>query len=149
MTDSLLANMTIELYRKLKSVEPEARATAAIQEIVKSNGLAETQDIPSWFLDLWQSILNGSSTKKSFLLSEIVGRKGDVTNFLAELADVIEMNYDNYGEGTEMVFDSLRIRAFISMEGGNGTGFFRSSIGRRWPSPRNNRKIVTANSCRC
>jgi hypothetical protein len=126
MTDSLLTNMTLELYRKLKSVEPEEKVIEAINEMVESNGLAETENVPFWFLDLWQSILNETSTEKIFfLMSEIVGGKGDVVNFLAELADVIEMNYDNYGEGIEMVFDSLRIRAFISMEGGGGTGFYQ------------------------
>ncbi|MFB2977696.1 hypothetical protein [Microseira sp. BLCC-F43] len=129
MSNSTLTKIIVELYQKLNSEEPNIAIKESIHEMVESNGLGSYNNIPSWFLDFWQNILNKKPTEKvQFLMSEIVNSDADIINFMAELADIINMNYENYGEGIVMKFETLNLDAFICLEGGPSTCFYQIKL---------------------
>lgn len=126
MSNSNLTNIIIELYQKLNSKEPKIAIKDSIHEIVESNALDSSDNIPSWFIDFWEDILNEKTTDKvQFLIRELVNPEADIINFLTELADVIDMNYENYGEGIVMQFEPLNLDVFICLEGGPSTCFYQ------------------------
>ena len=60
-----------------------------------------------------------------FAMNQIVpdgrrGEFGDVVNFLAELADILPIGHDNYGEGIRLELRAIGLQAFISMEAAGG-----------------------------
>lgn len=125
MTDSTLKNIVIELYEKINDVEADSNVRAEIDEIIASNDLDNSDKIPQWFLDFWNSIIKRINVEKNyFLTDDILNSEGDIINFLAELADLIDMNYENYGEGITMKFRPLSKEAFICLEGGAGVCFY-------------------------
>ncbi|MEH2074782.1 MAG: hypothetical protein V7K57_10385 [Nostoc sp.] len=124
--DSPITSIIINLFKKLYGMEPTTNVIESIHQIVESNGLGSSSAIPNWFIDFWQSILNQKTTNKEyFLISEIVNKNTDIINFLAELTDVIDMNYENYGEGIVMDFKPLNLNVFICLEGGASTCFYQ------------------------
>lgn len=126
MNNSTLTSIIIELYKKLNSEEPNIAIQESIYKMVESNGLGSANNIPSWFLEFWENILNKKTTDKvQFLMSELISSEPDIINFLAELADVIDMNYENYGEGIIMIFKALNLNIFICLEGGPATCFYQ------------------------
>jgi hypothetical protein len=129
MSNSNLTSIIIELYKKLNSEEPNIAIKESIQEMVEGNALDSPNNIPSWFIDFWEDILNEKTTDKvQFLFSELFHPEADVINFLAELADVIDMNYENYGEGIVMQFEPLNLDVFICLEGGPSTCFYQIKL---------------------
>ena len=129
MSNSNLTSIIIELYQKLNSEDPNIAIKESIHEMVEGNALDSSNNIPSWFIDFWEDILNEKTTDKVyFLFSEIVNPDADIINFLAELADVIDMNYENYGEGIVMKFEPLNLDVFICLEGGPSTCFYQIQL---------------------
>lgn len=130
MSNSNLTSIIIELYKKLNSEEPNIAIKESIQEMVEGNALDSPNNIPSWFIDFWEDILNEKTTDKvQFLSRELVNSDApDIINFLAELTDVIDMNYDNYGEGIVMQFEPLNLDVFICLEGGPSTCFYQIKL---------------------
>jgi len=129
MSHSNLTSIIIEFYQKLNSEEPNIAIKESIHEMVEGNALDSSNNIPSWFIDFWEDILNEKTTDKVyFLFSEIVNPDADIINFLAELADVIDMNYENYGEGIVMKFEPLNLDVFICLEGGPSTCFYQIQL---------------------
>ena len=129
MSNSNLTSIIIDLYQKLNSEEPNIAIKESIHEMVEGNGLDSSNNIPSWFIDFWEDILNEKTTDKvQFLISELVNSDADIINFLAELADVIDMNYENYGEGIVMKFETLNLDVFICLEGGPSTCFYQIKL---------------------
>jgi hypothetical protein len=129
MSNSNLTSLIIDIYQKLNSVEPNTAIKESIHEMVESNALDSSHNIPSWFIDFWEDILNEKITDKvQFLFSEVVNADADIINFFAELADVIDMNYENYGEGIVMKFEPLNLDVFICLEGGPSTCFYQIKL---------------------
>ncbi|MEA5601284.1 hypothetical protein [Nostoc sp. UHCC 0252] len=122
MSGLSLTQLVIELVRRLKGVEPNASVKASIYEVVESNGLEKYDDVPSWLIKFFRSIIDGQSTEKVYIYEEESQKsEADVWNFLAELENILGIESDDYGEGIEMVFKPLGIYAFISLE----SGFYR------------------------
>lgn len=120
-----MLQMFLKLYEKLNKVKPDAKAQELIQEAINSNNLDSPENIPQWFLDFWRKVIGEQTMEKQyFMASDILNTDVDLINFLAELADVIDMNYDNYGEGITITFKPLHLNAFICMEGGPGVCFY-------------------------
>ncbi len=95
--------------------------------MVEGNALDASDNVPAWFIDFWENILNEKTTDKvQFLTRELVNP--DIINFLAELADVMDMNYENYGEGIVMQFEPLNLDLFICLEGGLSTCFYQIKL---------------------
>ncbi|MBD2767940.1 hypothetical protein IC235_08540 [Hymenobacter sp. BT664] len=124
-----LASIVIELYQKLKGEEAGIDIKESIYEIIEGNALDLPINVPPWFMDFWKNILNKNTTNKiNFLSKELVNTNADIINFLAELASVIDMNYENYGEGIVMRFEALNLDVFICLEGGPSTCFYRIKL---------------------
>jgi len=120
----------INLYQKLNDKEPDFAIQESIQEMVEGNALDSSDNVPSWFIDFWENILHEKTTDKvQFLSRELVNSDAaDIINFLAELADVIDMNYENYGEGIVMQFETLNLDVFICLEGRPSTCFYQIQL---------------------
>lgn len=127
MTNTILINIIRAIYQKNNGIAPDTKSLESIVEIVESNGLVTSDKIPSWFLDLWNSILKQQATEKRyFLMSEIIDSDDVyIANFLAEISEILNIDYENYGEGITMKFIHLGIDIFICMEGGNGGCFYQ------------------------
>jgi hypothetical protein len=115
MSSLSLISIIIELYQKLNGKEPNMSIKESIQEMIEGNALDLPNNTPSLFIGFWENILNGNTTGKiEFLFKELVNPNADIINFLTELADVIDMNYENYGEGIIMQFEPLNLDVFMN-----------------------------------
>lgn len=88
-----------------------------LEEIISSNELDIDRNVPSWLLDFFTAILEGRETGRvKYSLNK--NESGDVINFLAELEEILEADWDDYGEGIEIVFPKLKMYGHISRESG-------------------------------
>ncbi|HLM53362.1 MAG TPA: hypothetical protein VK325_07215 [Pseudoxanthomonas sp.] len=125
MSNVNLTGIFVELYRKLKGKEPTIAFKESIQEIVENNALESSDNIPAWFIKFWEDMLSGKTGEVRFLFRDLFHPEADVVNFMAELANVIDMNYENYGEGIVMQFEPLNLDVFICFEGGPSSCFYK------------------------
>ena len=126
---SPIAALTQQLHQQLTSpagTSASRRWLRELDEIVQSNELSDPARVPPWFLNLWTALAEGRCVATTgFAMNQIVpvgrrGEFGDVVNFLAELADILPIGHDNYGEGIRLELHGIGLQAFISMEAAGG-----------------------------
>lgn len=124
-TTKALEQLLVQIIEELQGEKLDKHQLAALRDILENNGLDRDEHVPDWFTTLWSRILLGQAVEKSYFpLRELFGGEVDIVNFLAELSDLIDMEYENYGEGIEMNIEQLNAQVFISLEGKGDNGFY-------------------------
>jgi hypothetical protein len=127
MSEAPLSDLTVELARRFGGGTPTRTQEDAIRAAIENNGLGSPDSVPPWLVALFRDVLDGTQRGDvSFAFDEIVGGRGDVVSFLADLAELIPFDYDNYGEGIEIGFGPLARRVFICLEAREP--FYRVSV---------------------
>ena len=114
--DELLANVSPRLAKR---PEPGADVRASIAEILANNGVGS--EAPTWFVDLWQSVLHGRAAAREHFPSRDMG---DTANALAELDQVMPGGPRGLRGGDRACLPARRGRVFICREGMDGTHFY-------------------------
>ncbi len=92
---------------------------AAIDDILAENGMGD--EVPGWFVDFWRALVEGRRLERLSTPDPADASPGaDISNALAELALVLPIERDDYGEGVVLVVPSRQSRGFISREGRDG-----------------------------
>lgn len=89
--------------------------TSQLQESLENNALDNSIRVPDWLVLFFDALLNGKIVLKT---SYVHNRdlQGDVSNFLAELEDIIDLQWKDTGEEVELVADALETFGIISIE---------------------------------
>ena len=89
--------------------------TAQLQEAIESNGLADSRRIPDWLVLFFDALLTGKIVPRTPYTYNRISR-GDVSNFLAELEDILTLQWEDEGEQVALVADKLKTYGIISIE---------------------------------
>lgn len=127
---STIETLTIKLYEQINGEYPDDKTSHLFREIIVDNGLDNDEAAPEWFLSLWRALVNGTKVERTYFnIDEILAHNGvDIVNFLAELSEMIDIGYENYGEGIVMNLKPSEVKVFISFEGPCGKCFYEIDI---------------------
>jgi hypothetical protein len=89
--------------------------TSQLQEAIENSGLDDGTRVPDWLVLFFDALLNGKILPKtSYIYNQT--SQGDVSNFLAELEDILNLRWKDEGEQVEIVADKLKTFGIISIE---------------------------------
>lgn len=111
----MLKNLIIALYEKVNLKKVSEETQKLIVEILEENDLDKQDKIPLWFQECLEAILAQKVVGRTHY--DYDSKQGDVTNLIAELEDIIEADWNDYGEAVEVTFPNLNMKACISTEG--------------------------------
>lgn len=118
MNNSTLLKLLVGLAEVQHNKEVDNDLEKQLYEMIYSNDLEEDEFVPSWLFDIFNAVLHQQSIEKTYFEFD-KSKYGDVINFLAELEDVIDIEYDDYGEGMTFKFSKINMYVFINREGRN------------------------------
>lgn len=89
--------------------------TSQLQEAMDNSGFDDTTRVPDWLVLFFDALLTGKTiTKSPYIYNKT--SQGDVSNFLAELEDILHLQWKDEGEQVELVADKLKSFGIISIE---------------------------------
>lgn len=88
---------------------------AQLQEAIENNGLDDSTRVPDWLVLFFDALLTGKIVPKSPYIYNKTSQ-GDVSNFLAELEDILHLQWKDEGEQVEIIADKLKTFGIISIE---------------------------------
>ena len=86
-----------------------------LKEAIENNGLDDSTRVPDWLVLFFDALLTGKVIPKTHYVYDRASQ-GDVSNFLAELEDIIQLQWKDEGEQVELVADKLKTFGIISIE---------------------------------
>lgn len=86
-----------------------------LEEVFANNGFTTDSNVPDWLVTFFEALLNGTVMHRT-PYSHDRAVQGDIANFLAELEDVIEMQWEDEGERVQITADKLFTFGVISIE---------------------------------
>lgn len=89
--------------------------TSQLQEAIENSGLDDGIRVPDWLLLFFDALLTGKILPKTPYVYNKTSQ-GDVSNFLAELEDILNLRWKDEGEQVEIVADKLKTFGIISIE---------------------------------
>ena len=98
-----LRDLLGELFFKSNGHAPNADELALIDQILDENGFFEADATPEWLLALLSHVVSERSSAGRRPYSS-KSHDGDDTNLFAELEDLINANWDDYGTALEITF---------------------------------------------
>ncbi len=88
---------------------------AKLHLLVEENDLGTSEQVPQWLLDCFTAVVELRAVPRTRYTYD--RNEGDVANFVAELEDLIDADWDDYGEAVVAVFPALKMRVLMSTEG--------------------------------
>ncbi|MGI4735331.1 MAG: hypothetical protein ACRYG7_09150 [Janthinobacterium lividum] len=88
---------------------------AQVQEAMENCGFDDSTRVPDWLVLFFEALLTRKTIPKSPYLYDKTAQ-GDVSNFLAELEDILHLQWKDAGEQVELVADKLKTFGIISIE---------------------------------
>ena len=110
----MLQDKIIQLFELVNQRPASRNEKEQIQDILEENNLDRPETVPAWFNEFIELLVQGKEQKKSFFQYD--PDKGDISNFLAELEDIIGGEWNDYGEAVEIYFPTLQLKSVISIE---------------------------------
>ena len=108
-----LVTILIALAAKQNQPFDATAVEQQVQEIATNNGFDVSDQVPDWLLVFFDALDSGKVlSKRPIPANEPFG--GDVSNFLAELEEVIQFAWHDSGELVELVADKLQLFGLIS-----------------------------------
>jgi len=89
--------------------------TSQLQEAIENSGLDDSTRVPDWLVLFFDALLTGRILPKTPYIYNKASQ-GDVSNFLAELEDILNLRWKDEGEQVEIVADKLQTFGIISIE---------------------------------
>ncbi|MBO0591276.1 hypothetical protein I2486_07625 [Cellulophaga sp. E16_2] len=111
----MLESLIIDLFEKVNRKTITQENIDIIVTLLEENNLDDVTMVPIWFTDLFKSILQQENVPRTFYRREI--HQGDITNFLAELEELINAEWNDCGEAVEVFFPNINMFVCISSEG--------------------------------
>ncbi|MCT7984894.1 hypothetical protein NG796_16610 [Laspinema sp. A4] len=115
MEDSKLLEILQALVQVTSGHAPSEETLEELRDVIENSDLDDSEKVPNWLLDLLSGLVEQRMIPPS---PQTAAAKsgGSSHNFLVELADVIEMNWVEFGEYFLMQFPSLGLEAKVSIE---------------------------------
>ena len=111
----LLSKLT-QLYHLQAKCGKQPGTLEMLEEIVIDNELEEDKMVPECLIKWIDDIIDQKENlKQPFVFDKTL--HGDVINFLAELEDVMSIEYEDFGEGMNFTFNCLGMSSLINREG--------------------------------
>jgi len=111
----MLKQLIIDLYEAVNSKIASPDIHALIDDLLEENDLSTNEKVPLWFIDFIKNILHRKSINRTFFQYD--PNQGDISNLIAELEDLIDAEWNDYGEAVEVTFCNLNLYACVSTEG--------------------------------
>lgn len=110
----MLKEKITQLYQLTNKQVASESVQQQIEDILVENELDTPENVPSWFTDFLDALINKTTTEK--VKTAYNSEEGDTANLLAELEDIIDADWNDYGEVVEVKFSTLNLHAIISAE---------------------------------
>lgn len=98
----------IRLSETVNSIVADKSLKHRITDLLEENDLDKSENVPFWFMDFLNAILEKRSTGRVGYTPD--PSKGDTSNMLAELEEIVKADWDDYGEAVEI---KIRLLAFL------------------------------------
>ncbi|AFY83493.1 hypothetical protein [Oscillatoria acuminata] len=117
MEDSKLLEILQELVQITSGHTPSEETLEELQDVIENSDLDHPEKVPDWLLDLLSGLVEKRIISSS---KQTVAAKtgGSSYNFLVELADVIDVNWLEFGEYFLMQFPAIGLEGKVSIEEG-------------------------------
>ncbi len=117
MEDSKLFEILQELVQVTSGHAASEETLEELRDVIENSDLEDPEKVPDWLLDLLSGLVEKRIIPRS--PQTAAAKEGASShNFLVELADVIEMNWVEFGEYFLMQFPLLGLEAKVSIEEG-------------------------------
>jgi hypothetical protein len=107
----------LDAIRQLNDLNYPDRAASRpgdARHIFADYGYRRDEDLPWWFVRMLDDLLLRREDK--FYYTDTDARLSDMGSILIELAERYGWDFDDYGEGVNLVFPASSVRVFISRE---------------------------------
>jgi hypothetical protein len=111
----MLKQLIINLYEAVNNKTASDDIHSLIDDLLEENDLIDPNKVPNWFVEFIKNIIAKQPVDKTYYKYD--SSKGDISNFIAGLEDLIDADWNDYGEAIEVDFTNLNIHAYISSEG--------------------------------
>ena len=111
----MLKNTTIKFYEVVNGEAASSSIQDLINNLIEENDLESSDKVPTWLLRWMNGVINQETINRTSYRYD--PSQGDISNFIAELEDLINADWNDYGEAVEVKFTNLGIQACISTEG--------------------------------
>ncbi len=114
MEDSHLLTLVMELDRLTSGAQPDEQRVGELNAIIINNRLDDSENVPAWLVELFDALVHKQPVPPTDLI--LLARDGSLTyHFLAELADVVDMDYIEGGDYLAIQFPTIDLEAIISL----------------------------------
>lgn len=110
-----LTTVLLALAAKQNQPFEAAIVTEQLREAAANNGFDASNHVPNWLLFFFDALQDGRQLAKQPIPAN-EPFTGDVSNFLAELEDIIQFTWRDSGETVELVADKLQLFGIVSNE---------------------------------
>ena len=111
-----LVTVLLALAAKQNQSFDAAAVEEQLQEAAANNGFDASDHVPDWLLVFFDALHTGKVITRQPIPAN-ASFTGDLSNFLAELEDIIQFKWDDSGEVVEVVADKLGMFGTIFSEG--------------------------------
>jgi hypothetical protein len=134
MVARTLTELLTELYRRLHGSAPDQDIRSAVRRARWENGLADDQQVPTWFVGAVEAVLDGHEVGPVLFPCN-----ADITNFVGDLAGIVPgWRLEDDGEWWAATFPKLDVEFYVSREARTpeGSGCCSYTVRQpQWPLP--------------
>lgn len=110
----MLKQQIVDIITLFNGESPDPEVRNRIDKILWENNLLNADSVPQWLTLLFDDILKSNYRGKVYFKYD--ASKGDTSNFLAELEDIIKADWDDYGEAVKIMAPKIGVEILISSE---------------------------------
>ncbi|MCI5072778.1 hypothetical protein MRY82_07565 [bacterium] len=109
--------MVIDLIHINNKYQPD-KLEILIHNIAQDSNLHIDANVPKWLIEIFYALCTNKAIKETRLITAYYNysKEGRVRNFLAELEDILEGEWDDFGGGITLVLFNINMKVFISFE---------------------------------